>query len=72
MYKIITDKTKPILARTLLPYILQYQKHSIIMSDRRLLSIMVATSHKDSRLISTWKHVDDKFVYNRINLSTSD
>ena len=53
MYKIITDKTKPILARTLLPYILQYQKHSIIMSDRRLLSIMVATSHKDSRLIST-------------------
>jgi hypothetical protein len=33
---------------------------------------MVATSHNDSRLMRTWKHADDKIVYNRINLSTSD
>jgi len=42
------------------------------MSDKRLLSVMVATSYNDSRLIRTRKHADDKFVYKRPNLSTSD
>jgi hypothetical protein len=53
IYKIITDKTKLILPRTIFPYILQYQKYLILMIDKRLLSVMVATLHSDSRLIRT-------------------
>ena len=53
IYKIITNKTKLILERTIFPYIIQYQEYFILMSDKRHISVMVETSRNDSRLIRT-------------------